>query len=193
MVPIPGRGKIAKAPCRARQTRYDGAAAIDSIAGGTVELDDFDRRLLDALQADNRRTGEELADIVGLSPAACLRRAQRLRDEKVIERDVSILAPEALGRRLTMIVLVTLERESPDVVDAFKRSMRQAPEVMQCYYVTGAADFVLVLTADDMADYEAFTRRYLFERNVRRFETMAVMDRVKTGSAIPMASPREAR
>jgi len=158
-----------------------------------VELDDFDRRLLDALQADNRRTGEELADIVGLSAAACLRRAQRLRDEKVIERDVSILAPEALGRRLTMIVLVTLERESPDVVDAFKRSMRQAPEVMQCYYVTGAADFVLVLTADDMADYEAFTRRYLFERNVRRFETMAVMDRVKIGTAIPMAATSRPR
>jgi Lrp/AsnC family leucine-responsive transcriptional regulator len=158
-----------------------------------VELDDFDRRLLDALQADNRRTGEELAAIVGLSPAACLRRVQRLRDEKVIERDVSILAPEALGRRLTMVVLVTLERESPDVVDGFKRAMRQAPEVMQCYYVTGAADFVLILTADDMADYEDFTRRYLFERNVRRFETMAVMDRVKTGAAMPMASPRGAR
>ena len=170
-----------------------GAVAMDSIPGGTVELDDFDRRLLDALQADNRRTGEEFADIVGLSPAACLRRAQRLRDEKVIERDVSILAPEALGRRLTVIVLVTLERESPDVVDAFKRSMRQAPEVMQCYYVTGAADFVLVLTADDMADYEAFTRRYLFERNVRRFETMAVMDRVKIGTAIPMAAAARPR
>jgi Lrp/AsnC family leucine-responsive transcriptional regulator len=193
MVPIPGRGKIAKVPCSARQTRYDGCSCDGFDRGDTVELDDFDRRLLDALQADNRRTGEELAAIVGLSPAACLRRVQRLRDEKVIERDVSILAPEALGRRLTMVVLVTLERESPDVVDGFKRAMRQAPEVMQCYYVTGAADFVLILTADDMADYEGFTRRYLFERNVRRFETMAVMDRVKTGSAIPMASPRGAR
>ena len=193
MVPIPGREKIAKGACRARQIRYDGRCCEEFHREDTVELDDFDRRLLDALQADNRRTGEELAAIVGLSPAACLRRVQRLRDEKVIERDVSILAPEALGRRLTMVVLVTLERESPDVVDGFKRSMRQAPEVMQCYYVTGAADFVLVLTADDMADYEDFTRRYLFERNVRRFETMAVMDRVKTGTAIPMASPREAR
>jgi Lrp/AsnC family leucine-responsive transcriptional regulator len=157
-----------------------------------VELDDFDRRLLDALQEDNRRTGEDLAAIVGLSPAACLRRAQRLRDEKVIERDVSILAPEAIGRRLTMVVLVTLEREGPAFVDAFKRAMQQAPEVMQCYYVTGAADFVLVLTADDMVDYEDFTRRYLFARNVRRFETMAVMDRVKIGTAIPMAGPRRA-
>ena len=104
-----------------------------------MELDDFDRRLLDALQEDNRQTGEELAALVGLSPAACLRRAQRLRDEKVIERDVSILAPGAIGRRLTMGVLVTLEREGPDFVDAFKRAMRQAPEVMQCYYVTSTA------------------------------------------------------
>ena len=119
-----------------------------------MELDDFDRRLLDALQEDNRRTGEELATLVGLSPAACLRRAQRLREERVIERDVAILAPQALGRRLTVVVLVTLEREGPDFVDSFKRAMRAAPEVMQCYYVTGAADFVLVLTADDMVDYE---------------------------------------
>jgi len=193
MVPIPGRGKIAKGPCRARRTRYDGRHCDEFDREDTVELDDFDRRLLDALQEDNRRTGEELAALVGLSPAACLRRAQRLREEKVIERDVAILAPETLGRRLTMVVLVTLERESSDVVDAFKRSMRGAPEVMQCYYVTGAADFVLVLTADDMADYEDFTRRYLFERNVRRFETMAVMDRVKIGTAIPMADPQRAR
>jgi Lrp/AsnC family leucine-responsive transcriptional regulator len=152
-----------------------------------VEIDDFDRRLLDALQEDNRRTGEELAAIVGLSPAACLRRAQRLRHEGVIERDVSILAPEAVGRKLTLMVLVTLERERPDVVDEFKRLMQRTPEVMQCFYVTGAADFVLLVIADDMADYEDFTRRYLFERNVRRFETMAVMDRVKFGTAVPVA------
>jgi Lrp/AsnC family leucine-responsive transcriptional regulator len=193
MLPIPARGKIAKAPCRVRQTRYDACGCDGFDREGTVEIDEFDRRLLDALQQDNRRTGEELAAIVGLSAAACLRRVQRLRDEKIIERDVSILAPEALGRRLTLVVLVTLERESPDVVDAFKRTMRGATEVMQCYYVTGAADFVLVLTADDMADYEEFTRRYLFERNVRRFETMAVMDRVKVGAAIPMAEPHRAR
>jgi Lrp/AsnC family transcriptional regulator, leucine-responsive regulatory protein len=156
------------------------------------ELDDFDRRLLDALQEDNRRTGEELAALVGLSPAACLRRAQRLRESGVIEREIAIVAPELVGRRLTMVVLVTLEREHANIIDEFKRLMQAAPEVMQCYYVTGAADFVLVLTADDMADYEEFTRRYLFERNVRRFETMAVMDRVKMGTAIPMAGPRRA-
>jgi len=153
---------------------------------GSVELDDFDRRLLDALQTDSRRTGEELAAVVGLSAAACLRRAQRLREAGVIEREVALLSPDAVGRRLTMIVLVTLEREQPDVVDAFKRQMQQAPEVMQCFYVTGASDFVLLLTADDMADYEEFTQRYFFQKSVRRFDSFAVMSRVKFGTAIPL-------
>ena len=158
-----------------------------------MDLDDFDRRLLDALQADSRRTGGDLAALVGLSPAACLRRAQRLRESGVIEREVAILSPEAVGRRLTLVVLVTLEREQPDVVDAFKRQMQQAPEVMQCFYVTGASDFVLLLTADDIADYEEFTRRYFFQKSVRRFESLAVMSRVKFGTAVPLADGRPAR
>lgn len=155
-----------------------------------MELDDFDRRLLDALQENNRLTGGELATIAGLSPAACLRRVQRLRDEGVIERDVSLLAPAAIGKRVTVVVMVTLERERPDLVDAFKEAMRGAPEVQQCHYVTGPADFVLIVAATDMADYEAFTRRHLFERYIRRFESLVVLDRVKTATAIPMSDRR---
>jgi Lrp/AsnC family transcriptional regulator, leucine-responsive regulatory protein len=101
-----------------------------------MELDDFDRRLLDAVQEDNRRTGEELAALVGLSPAACLRRLQRLRAGGAIEREVAILNPKVAGPRLNMVVLVTLEREGPDQLDRFAREMRSAPEVTQCYYVT---------------------------------------------------------
>lgn len=105
-----------------------------------MELDDFDRRLLDAVQEDSRRTGEVLAALVGLSPAACLRRLQRLRAAGVIEREVAILDPRVAGTRLSLIVNVTLERERPDLADGFARAMRQAPEVSQCYYVTGAVD-----------------------------------------------------
>jgi Lrp/AsnC family leucine-responsive transcriptional regulator len=103
-----------------------------------MELDDFDRRLLDAVQEDSRRTGEALAAMVGLSPAACLRRLQRLRAAGVIEREVAIVDPRFTPARLGLIVNVTLERERPDLVDDFARSMRRAPEVSQCYYVTGA-------------------------------------------------------
>ena len=72
-------------------------------------------------------------------------------------------------------------------LDRFKSAMQAAPEVMQCYYVTGNADFILMISARDMAEYEAFTRRHFFaEDNVLRFRTSAVMDRVKTGFAIPV-------
>jgi Lrp/AsnC family leucine-responsive transcriptional regulator len=152
-----------------------------------VELDDFDLRILDALQHDSRRTGEQLAELVGLSPAACLRRAQRLRETGAIEREVAILSPAAVGRRLTVVVLITMERERHDTDGAFKRIMRAAPEVMQCYGVTGETDIVLVLTVADMDDYTAFTRRFLFDKPVKRFETLVVLDRAKFSTAIPIA------
>jgi Lrp/AsnC family transcriptional regulator, leucine-responsive regulatory protein len=154
-----------------------------------MDLDEFDRRLLEALQHNSHEIGEELAKLTHLSPAACLRRAKRLRDEGIIVADVSIVAPEAVGRPLMMIVLVSLEHEQIEIIESFKRSVRGDVEIMQCYYVTGPADFVLIVSAADMAGYEAFTRRYFFGNpNIRRFETLVVMDRVKFGTFIPTHS-----
>lgn len=151
------------------------------------KLDSFDLSILRCVQQDNRIGADALAERVGLSPSACLRRLKRLRTAKVIEADIAVVSPEALGRTLTMVVEVTLERERPDIMDEFKRSMRATPEVMQCYYVTGEIDFILLVTARDMAHYEAFTNRFFFNNpNVRRFHTMVVMDRVKVGLSVPV-------
>lgn len=150
-------------------------------------MDHFDVALLNQIQVDSRVTAETLSEKVGLSPSACQRRLKQLRERGIIERDISIVSPEAVGRQLTMIVEVTLEREQPDLIDTFKASMRKIPEVMQCYYVTGAADFVLIITARDMAHYEAFSRKFFQENaNIRRFQTNVVMDRVKTGLFVPV-------
>jgi len=156
-----------------------------------MKLDAFDAQILNVLQKDNQITSAEMATQVNLSPASCLRRMRRLREDGTIVADVSIVAPEAVGRNLTMIVLVSVERERPELLDEFKRSMQRTPEVMQCYYVTGDADFVLLVTAADMADYESFTQRFFFENpNIRRFSTMVVMNRVKFATMIPI--PTEA-
>lgn len=150
-------------------------------------MDTFDLKLLKLVQSNNRLTAEELSERVGLSPSACQRRLKRLRENRVIEADISVISPEAVGRRLTMIVEVTLERERPDIMDEFKRSMRSTPEVMQCYYVTGEVDSILVLTARDMRHYEQFTKKFFFDNpNIRRFHTMVVMDRVKIGLQVPL-------
>lgn len=150
-------------------------------------MDRFDALLLDALQRNNRLTAEALSEIAGLSPDACRKRVNRLRQQGYIEADTAILSPERLGRGLMLVVEVSLQNERPADLDRFKAQMRAAPEVMQCYYVTGNADFILILSARDMADYEAFSRRHFFaEDNVARFRTSAVMERVKTGFALPL-------
>ncbi|OWV93579.1 Lrp/AsnC family transcriptional regulator [Rhizobium sp. R693] len=152
-----------------------------------MELDRADVALLDALQKNNRLTSEELSELVNLSPTACQRRLKRLRAQGVIEADVSIVSPKAVGRPVTMIVLVSLERERADIVDRFKAAIRNTREVMIGYYVTGDADFLLVVTAKDMEGYEQFTRRFFYENHdIKGFKTLVVMDRVKASFALPI-------
>ena len=152
-----------------------------------VVMDRFDARILDALQLNARVTAEAPSVQVGLSPDACRKRLARLRASGLIEAEIAILDPARVGRGLFVIVEVTLQNERKIDLDRFKSAMRAAPEVMQCYYATGNADLFLILSARDMADYEDFTRRHFFaEDNVLRFRTSAVMDRVKTGFAIPV-------
>ncbi|MBY2918653.1 Lrp/AsnC family transcriptional regulator [Rhizobium leguminosarum] len=152
-----------------------------------MELDRADIALLNAVQRNNKLTSEELAERAHLSPTACQRRLKRLRAEGVIEADVSIVSPKAVGRHVTVVVLVSLERERADIIDRFKAAIKNTREVMIGYYVTGDADFLLVVTAKDMEDYEQFTRRFFYENNdIKGFKTMVVMDRVKAGFAFPI-------
>ncbi|WP_051447530.1 Lrp/AsnC family transcriptional regulator [Rhizobium leguminosarum] len=151
------------------------------------ELDCIDGAILQIVQRNNRLTSEEMATRVNLSPSACQRRLKRLRGDGVIEADVSIISPKALGRAVTMIVLVSLERERADIVDRFKNAIRSTREVMLGFYVTGDADFMLVITAKSMEDYEQFTRRFFYENpDIKGFKTMVVMDRVKASFEFPI-------
>ncbi len=150
-------------------------------------MDEFDYAILNQVQHNSRLTADQLSREVGLSPSACQRRLTKLRESGTIEREISVIAPETVGRQLMMVVEVTLEREHPNIMSEFKRSMKATPEVMQCYYVTGEVDFILILTARDMQHYESFTQQFFFDNpNIRRFHTMVVMDRVKHGLAVPI-------
>ncbi|MDV4145485.1 MULTISPECIES: Lrp/AsnC family transcriptional regulator [Shimia] len=143
-------------------------------------MDDKDLDILRLVQRDARLTADAISHEVGLSAPAVQKRLKRLRESGVIERDIAVLSPSKLGREMTIIVEVILERESRAHLDAFKRRMRGAPCVQQCYYTTGEADFVLILTVEDIQEYEAFTQTYFFdESNISRFKTAVVMDRVK--------------
>lgn len=143
-------------------------------------MDDKDIEILRLVQTDARLTAEALGFEIGLSPAAVQKRLKRLRETGVIESEIAVLSSAKLGREMTVIVQVMLERESRMHLDAFKRQMRVAPAVQQCYYATGEADFILVVIVKDIAEYEAFTQDYFFdESNVSKFTSSIVMDRVK--------------
>jgi Lrp/AsnC family leucine-responsive transcriptional regulator len=154
-----------------------------------IKLDRIDARLLDLVQRNNRLSSEEIGAKVGLSASGVQRRLKRLRSEKVIEADVSIVSPKSIGRDVSMLVLISFERDRADIVDRFKRAICKMTEVMSGFYVTGQADFVLLVTANNMDEYAHFVERLVHENpDIKRFETMVVLDRVKAGFTLPIAS-----
>ena len=151
----------------------------------THNLDRIDRHILRSLQVDNTISNLHLAEEVGLSPPACLRRVRKLREEGVIVADVSIVNPRLLGRLLNIIVEVEMNRDQLDVHDAFMQKMLEAPEVTQCYQVTGDVDFVLVVMVADMEAYEAFARRDLAsDMNLRKFRSLISLRRNKFSTVV---------
>ena len=151
-----------------------------------IDLDHIDRLLLDLLQDDARQSLEALAAQVDLSAAAVQRRLRRLRDAQVITGEVVQVDAAAVGLPMTFIVTVELERERADQIDAFRRKASRERQVQQAYYVTGEGDFILVVLAASMDDYEQLTRRLFFDDpNIRRFRTSVVMGKSYRSLAVP--------
>ena len=152
-----------------------------------AEIDALDRKILARFQADTRRSAESIGDEVGLSTAAVYRRLARMREDGVIEAEVAVVNAEAAGLPLTCIVAVDVDRERLSDLEQFAARMRGCPLVVQCFYVTGQADFVLVVATTDIDAYEAFTREHLLsDPNVRSFTTQVVMKRIKGAVLLPV-------
>ena len=88
---------------------------------------------------------------------------------------------------MTFLIFVEMEQEKLYQLDAFRKKVKAEPQVQQCYYITGEADFALVVLGKDVADFELLTRRLFFEdSNVKRFRTSVVMNHTKTGMTVPL-------
>lgn len=157
-----------------------------------MAYDRIDARILEIVQKNNRLTSDVIGEMAGLSATACQRRLKRLRSEGIIEADISIVSPKAVGRPIQMLALVSMERESADIIDRFKKAIRSSAEVVNAFYITGEADFILYITAPTMEDYEQFTRRFFYENHqIKSVKTMVVVDRVKVGFAVPVEVPED--
>ena len=150
-------------------------------------LDRIDRRILNQLQKDNQISNVRLAEQVGLSPPACLRRVKRLRDEGIITSDVSLIDPQVTGHKINIIVEVEMERDHVELGAQFRKAIIASPEVTQCYAVTGEVDFILVVSVPDMQAYDAFTHKVLYTQpNLRKFRSLISLDRVKFETAVKL-------
>ena len=159
-----------------------------------IELDDIDRRILGALQAEGRLAMVDLAERVGLSSTPCQRRVKRLEEEGVIDRYAALVQPPALGLALQAMVQVTLDDHSEKTVEAFEAAIRARPEVLACYAMTGDMDFLLHVLAADLAQFSEFAMKALLRMpGVRGTRSSFIMQAVKSDLAWAPQSPASVR
>jgi Lrp/AsnC family leucine-responsive transcriptional regulator len=150
-----------------------------------MRLDRIDKRLLALLQADAGQTNLRLAEQVGLSPPACLKRVRRLEAEGIIRRRVALVDPDKIGPLIHIVVEVTMERDRKVLYEQFMDQARRHSALKQCYRVTGEVDFVMILVVPDMTAYDRFCDEVLFSNaNVRKFRTLVSRFRSKFDTAL---------
>jgi DNA-binding Lrp family transcriptional regulator len=153
-----------------------------------TDLDSFDRRLLLLVQRDAAATSEALAAEVGLSASAIQRRLKRLRETGVITATVALVDPTKVGRPSFFIVGLEVERERPELLAELRRWLAAEDCVQEAFYVTGAWDIILIVTAFDIEGYDLFMSRMMAGNpNVRRFTTNVVLAAHKRRLFIPIA------
>jgi Lrp/AsnC family leucine-responsive transcriptional regulator len=156
-----------------------------------IQLDAIDRRILRALQIDGRATYDALAEQVGLSASAVLRRVRRLEETGAISAYVALVPPERVGLGLTAYINVRLEKQTEshkrNPMDLFRAAVQTWPEVVECAALTGDMDYLLRVVVRDMAHYARFISETLLKNSsVQDCKTSFVLDRVKNTTAVPV-------
>lgn len=153
-----------------------------------IKIDKTDRRILEQVQQNGSLTNQELADKVGLSPSPCLRRVRALEEAGIIVRTVTILDHKKLGLSLTAIILIGMDRHTPERFSAFEEQVAQYPEVQECYLITGQdADYMLKVVVPDMDQYHHFLlNRITRIKGVSGVHSSFVLRRVIDSTALPL-------
>ena len=151
-----------------------------------IAADAIDRRILEQLQANGRMTNQELADQVGLSPSPCLRRVRQLETAGVISRYVALVDPEAVGLSVTAFVRVRLDQQDDRHLAEFEAAVAEFPEVMECYLMTGEADYQLRVLVKSLGAFEDFLRHRLTRvRGIANVTTSFALRPVIYKTALP--------
>jgi len=152
-----------------------------------MEIDRFDRAILDAVQKDGRISNVDLANAINLSESACLRRVRALEESGMIDRYVALLGQARVGLPGNVFVHIGLHREEESELAAFEEAVRSIPEVMECYLMTGEFDYLLRVVVTDMADFERLHKEALTRLpGVARVNSSVAIRTVQKTTELPL-------
>ena len=152
-----------------------------------VQLDSIDRAILTELQQSGRLSNLELAQRVHLSPSACLRRVKALEDSGVIAQYVALVNPRAVGKHGISFTIINLDSMNTPQLEVFEQAVRNTPEILDCFYVAGANDYLIRFAYRDAEDLERFHSEVLMHLpGVSRSNSMLVLRTVKKTTALPL-------
>ena len=152
-----------------------------------MNLDRYDKAILEALQRDGRISNKQLAGRVNLSESACLRRVRALEESGLIERYVGMVSQAKAGLSGNVLVHIGLHREEQSELAAFEEAVRNIPEVMECYLMTGEFDYLLRVVVADMADFERIHKEGLTRLpGVARVNSSVAIRTVQKKTELPL-------
>jgi DNA-binding Lrp family transcriptional regulator len=152
-----------------------------------MQLDSIDWKILGLLQGDARMSNVELAKAVGLSPSPCLNRVRALEEAGYISRYVTLLDALRVGLKVSVFIQVTLERQIESALERFENAIRTRPEVMECYLMTGDADYLIRVVVADIQVLEEFILKFLSKLpGVGNIKSSFALKQVKYQTALPL-------
>lgn len=149
-----------------------------------MKLDRIDCAILNRLQQNSRLTNVQLAELVGLSESACLRRVRSLEEGGVIDRYVMLVNRQVVGKPDNVFVRVTLDGQQSDKLASFESAVQAVPEIMECFLMSGDFDYLLKVAIRDNSDYVALHNRLTSLPGVLRVQSSFALRSVKQTTEI---------
>ncbi len=149
------------------------------------DIDDIDRRILNALQQDASKSLEDLGAEVGLSRNACWRRIKALEDRGIVTGRVALVDPSAIGLGLTVFIQVRCAEHSADWMQRFSRAISTLPQITGVYRMTGDLDYLIRAQVADVADYDRLYQQLTAKIEMGDVSASFVMERMKDTTALP--------
>ena len=150
-------------------------------------LDRLDRKILSILQEDVAIPVAEVAKRVGLSTTPCWRRIQKLEEDGVILRRVALLDPKSVNTKVTVFVSIVTNQHSEEWLRRFAELIREFPEVVEFYRMSGQVDYLLRVVVPDIEAYDAFYKRLIAKIEISDVSSAFAMEQIKYTTALPLS------